>query len=56
MSLRDTIIAMNTDDVYAVLVDRFVTQTQAILAGAGDETTWREAYDQLRAREQEYLG
>jgi len=56
MSLRDNIVAMNTDDVYAVLVNRFVTQTEAILAGAGDETLWREAYDQLRAREAEYLG
>lgn len=56
MSLRDTIIDLNTDDVYAVLVNRLVVQTEAILAGAGDETLWREAYDQLRAREAEYLG
>jgi hypothetical protein len=56
MSLKDSIIDLNTDDVYAVLVNRLVVQTEAILAGAGDETIWRETYDQLRAREAEYLG
>lgn len=54
--LRDKLEALSFDDRYRTIFERFQTETERIISGAGDEDNWYTLWNQLRTIEEEYFG
>jgi hypothetical protein len=55
MTLHEKLASLDVDDVYQTLITRLATETDAILAGAGDESNWLALYNQVVSYEQGVL-